>query len=400
MLIYDITDTLEEKPSSKKAYLDPRDCRLIVYIGQDTGDTQPLEQSDTCFKFLHTCIQDFPTRFVGAVSRYANCLAYCATTDLSCTDAEPFQLVIQFRSTSTIIHSIEDLNEIMIPSRVWCLMHNGRRVNDLLRDLKRKAVLSNDTVVMTCNYMVGGGRSPKTIKQREDDAKRKRESRVAMTDEQKEKAREKANEAKKNSRAVTSAQQKEVLQAKDKRAHSKGREAMSEEQKKLSQAHNSLAHSKAREAMSEEQKMRLEAQDKSNHKKMRVAMSTEMKAASQARDTSAHARQAAKGHMEKISEKEFLEWTREDTEEKGTGAKADLYFANFTQDLLKSQLLFHINGGHDYFPSYERIPHGHPDMAAETWTDPEQIDQGLRDLQKAMAAEVIDDEFKIGRAHV
>ena len=71
----------------------------------------------------------------------------------------------------------------MIPSRVWCLMHNGRRVNDLLRDLKRKAVLSNDTVAMTCNYMVGGGRSPKTIKQREDDAKRKRESRVAMTDD-------------------------------------------------------------------------------------------------------------------------------------------------------------------------------------------------------------------------
>ena len=61
---------------------------------------------------------------------------------------------------------------------------------------------------------------------------------------------------------------------------------------------------------------------------------------------------------------------------------------------MKSQLLFHINSGHDYFPSYERIPHGHPDMAAKTWSDPEQINQGLRDLQKAMAAEVIDDEFK------
>ena len=139
----------------------------------------------------------------------------------------------------------------------------------------------------------------------------------------------------------------------------------------------------------------MQAKNTSAHVEARAALTKQQRAASQANDTSesAHAVKAATARThDRLSQQTFIEWTREKTEEVGKGAAADLFFVNFTQDLFKSQLLFHINGGHDYFPSYERIPHGHPNMAAGTWTDPEQIDQGLRDLQKAMASEVI--EFK------
>ena len=91
MLIYDITDTLEEQPPHKKAYLDPRDCRLIAYIGQHTAGARALEPTSACFKF--------------------------------CLDAEPFQLILQYRSTSTIIHSIEDLNKSQW--RGWAAVVSG-----------------------------------------------------------------------------------------------------------------------------------------------------------------------------------------------------------------------------------------------------------------------------------
>ena len=112
-----------------------------------------------------------------------------------------------------------------------------------------------------------------------------------------------------------SEEQKKWSKAQNSLAHSKGREAMSEEQKKWSQAQDSLAHSKGREAMSEEQKILSQAQNSLARSKAREAMLEDKKM------RLAHARQAAKGHTENISEKEFLEWTREDTEEKGTGPR-------------------------------------------------------------------------------
>jgi hypothetical protein len=232
---------------------------------------------------------------------------------------------------------LSDMNS-SIDARCWRLTHNDRRlqVNDLAADLKRQAIKSGETLVLMYRGLLGGSsgkKMPEDINAAQMDAERTRKRRLLMTDAEKETARK---------------------------------------------------------------------QNAATMAKKRLTVKESQRVASQSTDTAAHvAKHAANARPEQpedsISEQTFIEWTRTNTENVGKGAPADLYFANYTQDLYKSQLLFHVNSGHDYFPSYERIPHGHPDMAAETWPDTcaaSDIDQALLNLHEAIAAEEIKAPFK------
>ena len=122
------------------------------------------------------------------------------------------------------------LSDIDEREMYWCVTYNGRRVKDLKADLKRRAILSNDTLDLSCKYQLGGGKPPEQTKKR--DAERKKASRLKITDTQ----RREAKAARARCRAAGSKEQKAALHAKNTSARLERRAALSREQKAASQA--------------------------------------------------------------------------------------------------------------------------------------------------------------------